>query len=177
LYFYRKAFDMIDRLDETSWAILQALQENARISYAELGKQVGLTAPAVAERVRKLEEAGIISGYHAAIDMPALGLPISVVIQLRNSHGRSKELVALVRDMPEVTTCYNLTGNDCFMLVASVASINHLERLLEILNNYGQTTTSVVLSTPVKHRVVGCQIDHAVEIAEHPKNGAFQRLH
>jgi Lrp/AsnC family transcriptional regulator, leucine-responsive regulatory protein len=152
---------MIDQLDGTSWAILQALQENARISYAELGKRVGLTAPAVAERVRKMEDAGIISGYHAALNLPALGLPIAVVIQVRLNHGRSKELVALACDLPEVTTCYNLTGNDCLMIVASVTSIDHLEKLLIMLGTYGQTTTSIILSTPVKHRVMGSQITGA----------------
>ncbi|PKO14936.1 MAG: AsnC family transcriptional regulator [Chloroflexi bacterium HGW-Chloroflexi-10] len=161
---------MIDQLDETSRAILQALQENARISFAELGKHVGLTAPAVAERVRKMEDAGIISGYHAAVNLSALGLPISVVIQLRINHGRSKELVAMVRDMPEVTTCYNLTGNDCFMVVASVASIAHLEKLLEILGSYGQTTTSIVLSTPVKRRVICRKIDLVTESTNNHKN-------
>ncbi len=114
---------MTDQLDETSWAILEALQQNARISYAELGKRVGLTSPAVAERVRKMEDAGIIDGYHAAVNLAALGLPISVVIQLRLNDTRSKEVVALIRAQPEVTTCYHLTGNDCFMIVASVASI------------------------------------------------------
>ncbi len=162
---------MIDQLDETSWAILQALQENARISYAELGKLVGLTAPAVAERVRKLEDAGIISGYHAAVDMAALGLPISVVIQLRMNHGRSKEVIEIIRERPEVTTCYNLTGNDCFMVVASVASVEHLEKLLEVLTAFGQTTTSIILSTPVKRRVVGSQIDPGIETVPLHKNG------
>ena len=161
-----KGFEMIDRLDETSWAILQALQENARISYSELGKRVGLTAPAVAERVRKMEDAGIISGYHAAINLPALGLLITVVIQLRTNHGRLKDAVAQIREMPEVTTCYNLTGNDCLMVVASVVSVEHLERLLSTLTVYGQTTTSIVLSTPVRHRVMNCRIDPALESTE-----------
>jgi Lrp/AsnC family transcriptional regulator, leucine-responsive regulatory protein len=164
---------MMDKLDETSWAILQALQENARISYAELGKQVGLTAPAVAERVRKMEDAGIISGYHAAINLPALGLPISVVIQLRVNHGRLKDVYALIGKMPEVTTCYNLTGNDCSMIVASVASIDHLEKLLEVLTTYGQTTTSIILSTPVKRRVFCGPLEPDAEIAAGSRtNGA-----
>ena len=149
---------MMDQLDGTSWAILAALQENARVSFAELGKRVGLTAPAVAERVRKMEDAGIITGYHVGLNLPALGLPISVVIQLRNSHGRSKEMVDLFRAMPEVTTCYNLTGNDCYMIVAAVTSIPHLEKVLEKLNQAGQTTTSIVLSAPVTHRVFSCPV-------------------
>lgn len=150
---------MMDQLDETSWAILEALQENARVSYAELGKRVGLTSPAVAERVRKMEDAGILSGYYAEMNLAALGLPISVVIQLRLNDARSKEVVALIRDRPEVTTCYHLTGNDCFMIVASVKSIDHLEKMLEVLTTYGQTTTSIVLSTPVKRRVICSQIN------------------
>jgi Lrp/AsnC family transcriptional regulator, leucine-responsive regulatory protein len=167
---------MIDQLDETSWAILQALQENARISYAELGKRVGLTSPAVAERVRKMEDAGIITGYHAYVNMHALGFPISVVIQLRLNHGRGKEVVSLVREMPEVTTCYNLTGNDCFMVVASVASIDHLEKLIETLGSYGQTTTSIVLSTPVRHRVVTCQGTETSESKDNHKAPIIQRV-
>jgi Lrp/AsnC family leucine-responsive transcriptional regulator len=167
---------MIEQLDETSWAILQALQENARISYAELGKRVGLTAPAVAERVRKMEDADIISGYHATVNMQALGFPISVVVQLRLNHGRGKEAIALVRDLPEVTTCYNLTGNDCFMVVASVASIEHLEKLLEMLATYGQTTTSIILSTPVKHRVVACLVHEASESKDNHKAPVIQHI-
>jgi Lrp/AsnC family transcriptional regulator, leucine-responsive regulatory protein len=148
---------MIDQLDETSWAILESLQENARLSFAELGKRVGLTSPAVAERVRKMEDAGIIDGYHAEVNLPALGLPISVVIQLRLNDTRSKDIGALIRATPEVTSCYHLTGDDCFMIVAAVKSIPHLEKLLEVLNGYGRTTTSIVLSTPVKRRVIACQ--------------------
>jgi Lrp/AsnC family transcriptional regulator, leucine-responsive regulatory protein len=150
---------MTDQLDETSWAILEALQENARISYAELGKRVGLTSPAVAERVRKMEDAGIISGYHAEVNLSALGYPISVVIQLRLNELRSKEIDTLMRNTPEVTTCYHLTGNDCFMIVASVTSIKHLEKLLEVLTAYGQTTTSIVLSTPIQRRLICSQMN------------------
>ena len=165
----------MEQLDDTSWAILEALQENARISFAELGKRAGLTAPAVAERVRKMEDAGIISGYHAAVNLSALGLPISVVIQLRMNHGRSKEVIDLIRDLPEVTTCYNLTGNDCFMIVASVASVEHLERLLEMLTVYGQTTTSIILSMLVKRRAIAGPIHPAAETANTHKNGGSQR--
>ena len=124
---------MIDQLDDTSWAILRALQENARISYAELGKMAGLTAPAVAERVRKMEDAGIISGYHAAVNMPAVGLPISVVIQLRMNHGRQKEVIAVICDLQEVTTCYNLTGNDCFTLAFISWAIVEILKPLEVI--------------------------------------------
>jgi Lrp/AsnC family transcriptional regulator, leucine-responsive regulatory protein len=145
---------MQNQLDETYWAILQALQENARVSFAELGKRVGLTAPAVAERVRKMEDAGIINGYHADVNLAALGLPISVIIQLASPHGRSKDIVEMVKDTPEVTACHNLTGRDCYMIQAAVASIPHLETLLAKLSSYGQTTTSIILSSPVRRRVI-----------------------
>jgi Lrp/AsnC family transcriptional regulator, leucine-responsive regulatory protein len=146
---------MQEQLDDTSWAILQALQENARISYSELGKRVGLTAPAVTERVRKLEDAGIITGYHAAIDSSKLGLAVSVVVQLSSQHVRSKEIVRMAKESPEIMRCYNLTGKDCYMIEASVTSVEHLETLLEKLSAFGQTTTSIILSSPVKRRVVG----------------------
>jgi Lrp/AsnC family transcriptional regulator, leucine-responsive regulatory protein len=146
---------MQEQLDDTSWAILRALQENARISYSELGKRVGLTAPAVTERVRKLEDAGIITGYHAAIDPARLGLAVSVVIQLSSQHVRSKEIVRMAKESPEIMRCYNLTGKDCYMIEASVTSVEHLEELLERLSALGQTTTSIILSSPVKWRVVG----------------------
>jgi Lrp/AsnC family leucine-responsive transcriptional regulator len=162
---------MIDQLDETSWAILNALQENARISYAELGKRVGLTSPAVTERVRKMEDAGIITGYHAEINPSALGSPISVVIQLRNNHGRSKEVVEFIQSIPEVSTCYNLTGNDCYMIVAAVESTNHLETLLDRISRYGQTTTSIVLSTPVKHKAICSKMVSTQEKANNNQSG------
>ena len=162
---------MYDQLDDTSWAILEALQENARISFAELGKHAGLTAPAVAERVRKMEDAGIISGYHASVNLSALGLPISVVIQMRMDHGRSREVMDLIRELPEITTCYNLTGNDCFMIVASVASVEHLERVLGMLTVHGQTTTSIILSSLVKRRSISGPINPEGETVNTHKNG------
>lgn len=148
---------MMTPIDDTSWAILEALQENARLSYAELGKKVGLSAPAVAERVRRLEESGAIRGYHAVLDRPAVGLPITVFIQLGMAHLRSKEVIAAVRSMPEVMACYNITGKDCFLIEASVTSMDQLAGLTGQLSQYGQTTTSVVLSTPVKRRTITCQ--------------------
>jgi Lrp/AsnC family transcriptional regulator, leucine-responsive regulatory protein len=159
---------MADTLDDTNWAILQMLQENARLSYAELGKRVGLTAPAAAERVRKLEEAGIITGYHADLDLRAIGLPIRVFIQLGQVHERFRDVIALVDDMPEVLACYRITGEDCFIIEAAVTSTEHLLVLLEQLTKYGQTKTSIVLAVPVQRR----DIVRPADGADHKLNGA-----
>jgi Lrp/AsnC family transcriptional regulator, leucine-responsive regulatory protein len=141
-------------LDEIDWSILKSLQENARLPFAEVGRQVGLTAPAVAERVRKLEEAGIISGYHAAISTRLAGLPIVVFIQLGLVQGRSRELAEIIRGLPEVLECHNITGQDCYIIKAAVPSMEALQALIEHLARYGKTTTSVVLSAPVPRRTI-----------------------
>src|SRR5262245_28881321 len=97
-------------LDSIGWNIVKALQENARLSYAELGRQVGLTAPAVAERVRKLEETGIIMGYHATVDPTKLGLALPVWIQLGPVQGQARHVIDVIQALPEVLECYNVTG-------------------------------------------------------------------
>lgn len=142
-------------LDEVSWQILCALQEDARLSYSELGRRVGLTPPAVAERVRRLEEAGIITGYYAQLDLCRLGLMLTAIIRLAPRGRPPGELGRLVASLPEVLTCDHVTGDDCYILKVALTSVGHLERLLERLHPHGDTTTSVVLSSPVTHRVVG----------------------
>ena len=116
-------------LDETDWAILRTLQENARMPFAEVGRQVGLSAPAVAERVRKLEESGVISGYHAVVNTNEVGLPIIVFIQLGLVQGRSREVVNVVREFPEILECYNVTGQDCFIMKAEIGRASCRERV------------------------------------------------
>ncbi|MCE1253761.1 MAG: Lrp/AsnC family transcriptional regulator [Anaerolineae bacterium] len=141
-------------IDETDWAILRSLQENARLPFAEVGRQVGLSAPAVAERVRKLEESGIISGYHAAINTNEVGLPIIVFIQLGLVQGRSREVVSVVREFPEILECHNVTGQDCFIMKAAVPNMQALQILIEKMSQHGRTVTSVVLAAPIPRRMI-----------------------
>ena len=142
-------------LDSTGWQLLQALQHNARLSYTELGQQVGLSAPAVAERVRRMEDAGIISGYHVEINRGKLGFPITAIIRMSTSPGdQCSRFATFVQEIPEVLECYRVTGSDSLIMKVMASSIEHLESLIDRLSAHGQLTTSMVLSAPVTRRVV-----------------------
>ena len=143
-------------LDPISWKILEALQQNARMTFAELGRKVGLSTPAVAERVHRLEEAGIITGYHAAVDPSRLGMTVRVIVRLtiRGGDLQVSRAVAAIRDLPEVTRCHRVTGDESFVMEANVVSIRHLEALIDRLGGVGATSTSTVLSTPVEQRIL-----------------------
>src|SRR6266852_3573874 len=107
------ALDIERLLDETGWRLLEALQENARISFSELGQRVGLSSPAVAERVRRMEDAGIITGYRAEINTAKIGYPITVIMRMSNSPGeRCSRLGASAQEIPEILECYRVTGSD-----------------------------------------------------------------
>ena len=147
-----------DILDNTDWAILRELHFDGRISYAELGRRVNLSPPAVKERILKLEEIGIIKGYRAEIDFPAIGLPITAYIQITVAGHRCPKIVELAENMPEVVEYHRLTGVNCFMLKVVVPSMADIERIHDILNPYGQLTTSVVLSTTDTHQPFRDQI-------------------
>ncbi len=140
--------------DAVAWKILEALQKNARISFAELGRKVGLSTPAAAERVRRLEEAGVITGYHAALNVAKLGLPIRVLVRL-TIHGGDLQVsrtISAVRELPEISRCHRITGAESFVIEADVVSIRHLEVLIDKLSTLGATSTSTVLSSPVERR-------------------------
>ena len=149
-------------LDKISWKLLEELQKNARQSFAGLGRKVGLSTPAVAERVRRLEEAGIITGYHAALDVTKLGVPIRVLVHLTIHDGelQVQRTVAAVKELAEVSRCHRITGAESFVIEANVASIRHLEILIDKLSALGSTSTSTVLSSPVQRREYsGSQIE------------------
>ena len=149
-------------LDKISWKLLEELQKNARQSFAGLGRKVGLSTPAVAERVRRLEEAGIITGYHAALDVAKLGVPIRVLVRLTIHDGelQVQRTVAAVKELAEVSRCHRITGAESFVIEANVASIRHLEILIDKLSALGSTSTSTVLSSPVQRREYsGSQIE------------------
>ncbi|WNZ27718.1 Lrp/AsnC family transcriptional regulator [Leptolyngbya sp. NK1-12] len=144
-------------LDEIDWQLLDALQEDARLSYTELGKQVGLTRPAVAERVRRLEERGVITGYRAEVDPVKLGLPILAFVRIGAIGDVFASVAKVVVEIPEVLECHRGTGGECFILKVRVASLPHLEAVIDRLTKFGQVTTSIVLSSvltqrPISHR-------------------------
>jgi Lrp/AsnC family leucine-responsive transcriptional regulator len=143
-------------LDRISWKIIEELQQDARLSWAELGRRVGLTTPAVAERVYRLEKLGVIRGFHADIDLEMLGLPILIFVRLSIA-GRESTVRAFQQQVVkwmEVLECHRVTGSDSFILMARVVSVEHLERFLDELGHYGTTSTSTVLSSPVQQRVM-----------------------
>lgn len=142
---------MIDAID---WKILQELQENARQSFAEMGRRIGLTTPAVIERIRKLEDARIIAGYRVEIDTAKVGLPITAFIRMSISGVDYSRIIQTVENSKEVLECHRGTGNDSFIMKVAVADVEHLQNLIDKLTPYGITTTSIVLSSPVKRRVI-----------------------
>lgn len=142
------------QIDVTSWRLLRLLQENARQSFRQIGEAIGLTAPAATERVRRLEDAGIITGYHAEIDLAKVGLPIMAFVHLTTNSHQSVALRKAVVDMPEVIECHCITGSESYLLKVAVASVPRLEHFLLYLKDYGEVRTSLVLSTQVKRRVI-----------------------
>ena len=142
-------FDSAKTLDRTSWQLLEALQEDARLSYAELGRRVGLSPPAAAERIKRMEEMGIIAGYRVEIDAEKIGLPITALIALTTTPQQYPQVISLMINLVEIQFCHHVTGDSSFIMEARVSSIAHLEKLIEQLSQYGQTKTSIVLSSPI----------------------------
>ncbi|BDP44499.1 AsnC family transcriptional regulator (plasmid) [Deinococcus aetherius] len=146
-------FDAERLLDEVGWHILDELQADARLSMAELGRRVGLSAPAAAERVRKLEDAGVISGYRAQVNLGRAGRPLLAFVRI-SAYGDVKVKVAeVVNKTPEVLEAHRGTGSDCFILKVAVRDIPHLEQVTDRFTMFGQLTTSIVLSSPLEGRV------------------------
>ena len=143
------------QLDATNRQLIAALQADARLSLAELGRRVGLTAPAVGERLARLEEAGVIRGYHADVDPRALGYELSVILRIRPAARMIPKVAELAQRTPEVTECHRVTGDDCFVMRLHVRDVVHLEELIDTFVLYGQTTTSIVQSSPVPGRGPG----------------------
>ena len=141
-------------IDEIDWKILKELQINARITFAELGRRVGLTTPAVIERIRKLEDAGIITGYRVEIDTAKVGLPITAFIRMSITGVDYSHIIEVASESTEVLECHRGTGGDSFIMKVAVADVGHLQTLIDKLTPYGITTTSIVLSSPVKSRVI-----------------------
>ena len=141
-------------LDDISWMLLEALQENARLSYKELGELVGLTPPAVAERIRRLERRGIIKGYGAVIDLSVLGWPIIALVRLSPRPGATEEQVEeLVLDLDtNVLEAHRVTGSEHMWIKVAAQSLEDLDRILGRVRTVAATTTSVRLSTLVENK-------------------------
>lgn len=154
-------------LDEVDWSILSELQADARLSYNELSRRVHLSAPAVAERVRRLEESGVIAGYGARVDPALAGQPLLAFIELRCKLGACLLKTTGAEDFPEIAEVHKLSGEHCTMLKVRSASLVHLEGLIERLGEHGEMRTHIVLSTQYEHRPVGPVVpDRAVTDAE-----------
>lgn len=149
------AFDAV--LDDTDWRLLQELQDDGRISFAELGRRVSLSPPSVAERVRRLEEAGVITGYRAQVDLDRLGLPIVAFIRLKYPTSDYRPLHKALAERREVLECHHVTGDDCFVFKVAAQSMRHLEEVGGDLAKLGSTTTSIVFSTPLATRTVAAR--------------------
>ena len=141
-------------LDDIDRKVLTELQVDARISYAELGRRVGLTTPAVIERVRKLEDAGVITGYRAEIDTAKVGLPITAFVRMSIAGVDYSHIIEVAEQSNEVLECHRGTGGDSFIMKVAVSSVEHLQQIIDKLTPYGVTTTAIVLSSPVKRRVI-----------------------
>ena len=139
-------------LDEVNIQLLKELEQEPRLTMSELGRRVGMSSPAVSERVRRMEEAGIIAGYRLDINPAALGLPITIYIRIRPSPGQLPKVAELAKQIPEVVECHRITGEDCFILKAHIPAMDQLDRLLDCFLLYGSTTTSIVQSSPLPLR-------------------------
>lgn len=147
-------------LDETGWQILHELQQNARLSFSELGQRVGLSSPAVAERVRRMEDAGIIAGYHAEINTAKVGYPVAAIIRM-NAQGDCRQLNAVVSTFPEVVESYRVTGGDSVIMKVLATSVEHLETIIDRLLEHGSPTTSLILSAPVRKKFINNPDEYA----------------
>ncbi|MGH7912064.1 MAG: Lrp/AsnC family transcriptional regulator [Candidatus Dormibacteraceae bacterium] len=142
-------------LDAADWRILQELQADARLSFNELGRRIHLSAPSVAERVRHLEDRGILTGYHATVDPSLAGHPVTAFLQMRCDRDRCLLTTSRATDYPEVCEIHKLSGDYCSLLKVRATSMEHLEGIIEQIGRHGQMRTSIVLSTQFERRPVG----------------------
>ncbi len=141
-------------LDEIDWQILSILQVEARISFKELGQRIGLTGTAIAERVRKLEDEGIIEGYSIKLNREKIGLPVTAFFKLRTNIEHCQHLRELAVSLPEVIEAHRVAGSEYYILKTVLPSIQHLEALMENFLQLGSVEVSIVLSTPVADKII-----------------------
>lgn len=156
-------------LDTTDWKILRELQRDGRVSYNELGRRVGLSGPGAAERVHKLEDAGIIRSYGAQVDPTKVGLPLQAFIQLRCAPGKCLFQSSCADEFPEMLEMHKLSGSHCALLKIAVSSMQHLEAFHDRLTAYGSHVTNLVTSSVITHRVIDWE-DPMVKLCPPPNS-------
>lgn len=139
------------KLDKLNWEILSLLQANARLSNTEIGRKVGLSSPAVAERIKKMEDLGVINNYRAEVNYTAAGYQLKAIITVRAFMGKLKAFLEKVGDFHEVINCYRITGNENIIMEVVFHDQKHLEGFIDKLITYGETRTHIVLSNVVTH--------------------------
>lgn len=139
-------------LDAVNLRLLRELHGNPRLSMSELARRVGMSPPAVTERVQRLERLGVITGFRMDVDPAALGLPVTAIVRVRPGPGQLPKVAETARATPQVVECLRITGEDCFLMKMHAPSVGQLEEILDRFLLFGQTTTSIVVSTPVPPR-------------------------
>jgi Lrp/AsnC family transcriptional regulator, leucine-responsive regulatory protein len=147
----RRSFD-VPSLDATDRKIIGELLANGRVSFAELGRRVSLSSPAVTERIQRLERAGLITGYRAEIDPRLLGFSMTAIVRVKPAAGQLQRIPALALEIPEVGECHRITGEDCFYLKIHLRSLDELSDILDRFLTYGETTTSLINASPIPRR-------------------------
>ncbi len=142
------------KIDDLSWAILDRLQKNARASFSDIGREIGLSSPAVAERVKKMEDAGVISGYKTEVSYHKTGYQLKAIITLRAFMGRLKPFLEKVKDFREVINCYRITGNENIIMEVVLYDQTHLTEFIDRLITYGEIKTHIILSNVIEHAPV-----------------------
>ena len=142
-------------MDELDWKVLSLLQQHGRMTYTELARQVHLSVPAVTERVKRLEETGVIEGYVARVNPAAVGYPVSALVGITVPQPAKAKFLKLLDSISEVLECHHVTGADSYVMRLVAVGMADLERLIERINLYGETRTSIVMSTPLAARALG----------------------
>ena len=142
----------LDQLDDTNRLLLRELHAEPRITMSALARRVGMSAPAVTERVQRLQRSGVITGFSMDIDPAALGLPVAAFVRVRPAARQLVKIAELARSMEQVSECHRITGEDCFLIKVHAATIPELEATLDRFLLYGQTVSSIVVTTPVPPR-------------------------
>ncbi|MDY7539342.1 Lrp/AsnC family transcriptional regulator [Undibacterium sp. RTI2.1] len=148
---------MTQKIDNFDQKILQLLQQDARMTHAEIGRQIHLSQPAVSERIKRLESAQVIRGYRADINPKALGYQITAMIRLSTQQGRP--YAQYVADCPEIIDCYTVTGEDGAVMRVLATDVEHLQRIINALNAFGSTSTAIVLTTHVSGKTISAPLD------------------